>query len=84
MQDPAVTQVTEPPPSSGPDEYNPFAEGGKPAKKAEPEVGNGEGRGREGGGKGEGGEQDNWVEVGLDMSMRVRQKFVIMYMDMFV
>ena len=36
---------------------------------------------REGGG---GEEQDNWVEVGLDMSMRVRQKFVIMYMDMFV
>ena len=77
MQDPAVTQVTEPPPSSGPDEYNPFTEGGKPAKKAEPEVGNGEGRGR-------GEEQDNWVEVGVDMSTRVRQKFVIMYMDMFV
>jgi hypothetical protein len=36
--DPAVTQVTEPPPSSGPDDYNPFAEGGKPAKKEEPEL----------------------------------------------
>ena len=47
-----MTQVTEPPPSSGQDEYNPFAEGGKPAaKKEEPEVRNGGGGGRGGTGK---------------------------------
>jgi hypothetical protein len=33
--DPSVTQVTEPPPSSGQEEYNPFAEEGKPEKKKE-------------------------------------------------
>ena len=37
-QDPSVTRVTEPPPSSGQEEYNPFAEDGKPAKKEEPQV----------------------------------------------
>ena len=58
MQDPAVTQVTEPPPSSGQDDYNPFTEGGKPAKKEEPEVGEG------GGGK----NRKHWVEVGVDTS----------------
>lgn len=36
--DPAVTQVTEPPPSSGQDDYNPFAEEGKPKKKEEPQL----------------------------------------------
>ena len=33
-----MTQVTEPPPSSGQDDYNPFAEEGKPKKKEEPQV----------------------------------------------
>ena len=37
FQDPSVTQVTEPEPSSQQEEYNPFAEGEKP-KKDEPQV----------------------------------------------
>ena len=63
-----MTQVTEPPPSSGQEDYNPFAEEGKPKKKEEPEVRGErrERRGRKEAGK-EGGRKYNSVGQGLGL-----------------